>query len=127
MAHLTEHGLEAIQPDQLVIIEQTDFEDMANQLGELVNRNAAGLDDIMLKKILLAYNVGLYSKNADIVIELTQEEYDAAQNDSMLYEPFEICKGEDIEQFDIPDNAVEYTAQGIKTVVTWVIDFFTRR
>lgn len=43
---------------------------MRDSIDESIDRNIAGLDDMMLKKILLAYNTGKYSRKADIIIEL---------------------------------------------------------
>lgn len=47
---------------------------MRDAIDESISRDAAGLDDMMLKKMLLAYNTGKYSRNADIIIEITSDE-----------------------------------------------------
>jgi len=119
------HGLELTQNKQLVIINQEDFEKMAASLEQSISRNIAGLDDIMLKKILLAYNMGNYSKDADIIIELDEDEYNAAKKDPTLYKPFDICKGNDIKQFELPSNIVENTAGGFKLVTNAILDFLS--
>lgn len=58
------------QTAQLIEIAQSDFEAMKDSIDESIDREKIGLDDVMLKKILLAYNTGKYSRNADIIIEL---------------------------------------------------------
>lgn len=49
---------------------------MKGQLDANINREAAGLDDITIKKMLLTYYRGIYVKDADIYMEIPDEEYD---------------------------------------------------
>ena len=119
-------GLELEQKPQLVIISQADFDKIVADFEQSISRDIAGLDNVMLKKILLTYNMGNFSENADIIIELSENEYNAAKEDSTLYKPFEICKGEDIEQFELPSNLVEGSVGALKLVTNAVLDFIKR-
>lgn len=89
---------EEFRQEQLIVVTQENFNDMTERLDSMINRNIAGLDNIMLKKMLLTYNAGKYSKNADIVMELTPEEETQCRNDSSIYYPFELKQGKEIEQ-----------------------------
>lgn len=60
----------------MIEISQKEFNAMRDSIDESIDRNVAGLDDMMLKKILLAYNTGKYSYKADIIIELGSLEGD---------------------------------------------------
>ena len=57
-----------------MIINQDRFEDMKAELEEMINRNAAGLDDITLKKMLLTYYRGIYFDDTTVRIQLTNED-----------------------------------------------------
>ena len=94
-------GLEGTQPKQLIIIGQNEFEKMKASL------DVAGLDDLMLKKMLLAYNTGKYSHNADIIIQLTEEEAKSGETT-----PFEVKQGKEIDQISM--NFLEKVGEQIK-------------
>lgn len=104
---LMARGIEVEREEQLVMINLTDFNAMKEELESNVNRDAAGLDDMMLKKLLLAYNMGSYSQKSTIIIELDDgstvsgnNEVEAIKNDSSLVSPFKMVKGSEIPQFD---------------------------
>lgn len=65
---------------------------MKQSFDKSISRNVLGLDDIMLKKLLLAYNTGNYSEKASIIIELSGEEVEKINNDTTLKGPFEMKK-----------------------------------
>ena len=104
-------ALEKNQPDQLIEISQDEFIAMRDAIDESISRDAAGLDDIMLKKMLLAYNTGKYSRNADIIIELTADEAEALKKEET--QPFSVIKGEDLPQLDL--NALDIAANRVNT------------
>lgn len=54
-------------------VSQTHFEDMKQKLDSTINRNAAGLEDIMLKKMLLSYYQASYLTDTTLLMELTPE------------------------------------------------------
>lgn len=54
-------------------ISQTQFEDMKKELDSIINRDTAGLDDIMLKKMLLSYYQSSYLTDTTLLMELTPE------------------------------------------------------
>lgn len=60
--------------DPTMIIESTTFDKMKKELEAVINRNAAGLDDVMLKKMLLTYYRGIYLNDTTVLIELTKED-----------------------------------------------------
>ena len=108
-------ALELTQPKQLIIIGQDEFEDMKEQLDNAgINREDLGLDDIMLKKMLLAYNSGKYSRNADIIIQLKEQEIDAWKNDKTLSDPYVVKQGKNIDQISM--NFAEEILNEIKKV-----------
>jgi len=86
---------------------------MRDAIDESISRNTMGLDDMMLKKMLLAYNTGKYSINTDVIIELTDEEGIACKNDSSISNPFSLKQGKDLEQIDI--NIFETAANRVST------------
>jgi len=86
---------------------------MRDSIDESISKNAVGLDDLMLKKILLAYNTGKYSRKADIIIELTKEEGIACKKDASISSPFTIKQGKDLEQLNI--NIFETAANRVST------------
>ena len=57
-----------------ICISQEDFESMKSNLETMLNRNVAGLDDIMLKKMLLTYYKGTFLDDTTVLIELTKED-----------------------------------------------------
>lgn len=91
---------EITQPNQLIEISQDDFIAMRDAIDESISRDAVGLDDVMLKKMLLAYNTGKYSRNADIIIELTNEEAEELKKEDTLPSSFKIKTGAEIEQLE---------------------------
>ena len=108
-------ALELTQPRQLIIVGQAEFEEMKKQLDNAgVNRSALGLDDVMLKKMLLAYSSGKYSHKADIIIQLTNQEVDACENDNTLSNPYKIKRGSNIDQISM--NYAEHVLNAIKKV-----------
>lgn len=78
------------QIDPTVEITQEEFEDTKNKLEQAINRKLAGLDDIMLKKMILAYNRGIYLKDTLIIMELA----DGEDNKEEM-KPFDIIKGDE--------------------------------
>lgn len=72
-----------------LVIDDTDFKNMKEALQGKVNQTATGLDDIMLKKMLLSYYRGLYLQDTNILMELSDEEKISEEE---AY-PFEIVKG----------------------------------
>jgi len=71
--------------DPTICIKQSDFETMQTNLDKMVNRNVAGLDDIMLKKMLLAYYRGTYLDDTNVLIELTKEDLRINEDQWMSY------------------------------------------
>lgn len=104
-------GLEINQDPQLVVIDQEAFEAMRDSIDQSIDRKATGLDDTMLKKMLLAYAIGNYSRNADVIIQLTSEEKEACDDDKSLSDPFKIKKGKDIKQLKV--NGLESLGNSI--------------
>lgn len=88
--------IEKMQPRQLIEISQKQFEDMKDSIDPSIDKAAMGLDDAMLKKMLLTYHTGKYSHNADIIIELTKEEYNTLLTDET--NPFAVKMGAEIDQ-----------------------------
>lgn len=78
------HGLGSFNSDEyilkrtppIIVIDQEEFKTMKEQLDANINREAAGLDDITIKKMLLTYYRGIYVKDAEIYIQLSDEEKD---------------------------------------------------
>ncbi len=107
--------LEENQFAQLVEIGQTEFKEMRDAIDESISRDAVGLTDMMMKKMILAYNTGNYSRNTDIIIELLDDEKtgctrkartcsQGTKNCKSKHDennPFCIVKGSDLEQLDI--------------------------
>ena len=106
-------ALEETQMNQLIEVSQEEFQAMRDAIDESISRNTVGLDDMMLKKILLAYNTGKYSHNTDIIIELTNEEGRACKNDSSISNPFKLKQGKDLEQINM--NIFETAANKVST------------
>lgn len=92
--------------DATIEISQSVFEDMRDSLDAAVDRDAAGvgLDDIMLKKMLLAYYSGVYFDDTNIIIELSKEDlvYILLNGDQCI-EPFEVKEGDEDEGFGSDD------------------------
>ena len=57
-----------------VIINQSQFQDMKEQLEQAIDVEAAGLDDFTLKKLLLSYYRTCYLTDTEIYMELDGEE-----------------------------------------------------
>lgn len=111
--NFNEWALEHNQPDQLIEVSQAEFEAMRDSIDESISRDAAGLDDIILKKMILTFNTGKYSRNTDIILELTQEEADALKDSDTLPEAFSVKKGKDLKQLDL--NALDIAANRVAT------------
>lgn len=91
-------SLEATLIDPVIKLSQAEFIEMRNEIDTSINRDIMGLDDIMLKKMFISYNTGKYTKKTKVVIELTDEEYNAYSNDKNLVKPFKVLKGSSIER-----------------------------
>lgn len=74
-----------------VVIDETDFNNMKAALDGKINKSATGLDDIMLKKMLLAYYRGLYLKDTNVLMELSDEDLKADDDE---FKPFSKVKGD---------------------------------
>lgn len=59
------------QEKPTIIISNDEFEKIVESLEKTINRDKAGLDDLMLKKMLLSYYKTAYPKEYTIKIELT--------------------------------------------------------
>lgn len=92
---------------------------MRDSLDIAVDRKTAGLDDVMLKKMLLAYNSTNYSVDTDIIIELTEDEKDACESDSEMASPYDMVQGKDIDQLDL--NVIETVWNDVKNWITNLI------
>jgi len=66
---------EDLRIDPTVVISIDEFNKMKNSLDNGINRNIAGLDNLMLKKMMLAYYRGLYLDDTTILIELYPEDF----------------------------------------------------
>lgn len=113
---------EGLIEKQLVIIEQDEFNDIKEKLKQTaVDKEIAGLSDAMIKKMLLAYNTGMYSHNADIIIELTHAEKAECEENS----PFDVIKGKELEQINM--NFFEEKGESFATWVnSWGADAETK-
>lgn len=76
--------------DPNIVISKEQFDNMKQQLDNAINRNTAGLDDYMLKRMILAYYRGLYLKDTNILIEIEDNEISATDEIA----PFSIIKGD---------------------------------
>lgn len=104
--------LEKNRLNQLIEFTQEDFETMRDELDKSISQEATGLDDIMLKKMILTYNTGKYSKYTDIIIELTDEEVKAIQKDDSLAYPFKMIKGGSLKQLEY--NSLDAAASWVE-------------
>ena len=93
---------------------------MRDSIDESISRDAVGLDDVMLKKMLLAYNTGKYSRKADIIIELTKAEADLLDKDET--KPFATIRGRDLNQ--LKKNLIEKAGTFIEDSVANIGKFF---
>lgn len=73
-----------------VVVDETDFNNMKSALDGKINQSATGLDDLMLKKMLLAYYRGLYLTDTNILMELSEEDLKADDDE---FKPFSKVKG----------------------------------
>ena len=64
---------------------------------------------MMFKKILLAYNAGKYSRNADIIIELSNAEGIAGKNDSSISTPFVVNDSLELQFTELLSRDDRYT------------------
>ena len=78
---------ESLEPH--IFINQEKFEKMRDSLDNSINREAAGLDDLTLKKMLLTYYRSVYLKNTSVHIELTDDEVKKIDDGSIEINPFE--------------------------------------
>jgi len=106
-------GLEINQENQIVIISQENFNSMKAELEKITSTNAAGLDNIMLKKLLLAYNMENYSTDTDILIEITDEDITELDITDFVEscKPFSIKKGKEFEQLNV--NVIQEAGNAI--------------
>lgn len=74
-----------------VVIKDTQFQDMKSGLEGKISMTAAGLDDITIKKMLLAYYRGIYLTDTYVLMELTDEEL--KENDN-VFKPFSKVEGD---------------------------------
>lgn len=103
-----------VKQEQLVKIGLNEFNSMKEELkNSKIKVEEVGLDDIMLKKMILSYNTGLYSNKADIVIALSDEEKQNCDKDPSLYAPFEVLKGDQLKQleYNVFDSASSWVQQ----------------
>lgn len=86
-----------------ILIDQTDFNNIKTNIDTAqVNRDTAGLEDYMLKVMLLSYYRSVYLSDFDILMQITEEEKiaiekmnDEATQDPNKYPcPFEIVEGD---------------------------------
>lgn len=75
-----------------VVINETDFDNMKSALEGKISQAATGLDDIMLKKMLLAYYRGLYLTDTNVLMELSDEDLKADDDE---FKPFSKVKGDE--------------------------------
>lgn len=86
---LKEYSLQTFPPTYVIDINQFTTMKDAIDAGQ-VDRDKAGLDDFMMKKMILAYYRTMYLTDTSLLIELTDEE---ATLDEEEAEPFEIVEG----------------------------------
>lgn len=96
--------------DPKIVIKQSDFENMKKSLDTAINRKVAGLDNIMLKKMLLAYYRGIYLDDTEIMIELTKEDLNLNEEEWMSY--FKVFKEKENLLEDITTGALLGAAAG---------------
>ena len=104
---------ESERTEPSIIVPQTKFEEMKKNLENAINRNTAGLDDIMLKKMFLTYYRGFYLSDTDVLMELTEDEADTISSRDAY--PFKIVEGN--EEEGIGEEGKNYfSAKGLITV-----------
>lgn len=79
---------------------------MKEKLNTMVDRNTAGLDDIMLKKMLLAYYRGMYLNDTNVLIELTMDDLNIDADAWMEYMEVKKKKNDDELWDNIIDGAI---------------------
>lgn len=79
---------------------------MKENLDKMVNRKVAGLDDIMLKKMLLAYYKGMYLDDTNVLIELTMDDLNIDAETWMSYMEVKKKKNDDKLWDNIIDGAI---------------------
>lgn len=76
--------------DPTVVIGQEEFKAMKESINTAkINRDATGLDDFMIKKMLLAYYRSVYFSDTNLLIEITEDEKKDGDE-----EPFKIISGD---------------------------------
>lgn len=80
-----------------IVIGEEHFNQMKEALEKVVNMDATGLDDVTIKKMLLAYYRSVYLNDTNILIALTNEEYQNIANNNIKASPFEVIWGNEDE------------------------------
>lgn len=70
-----ENEYEAQRQDPTLVVNAEDFNNMKENLESNINMKVNGLDNSMLKKILLTYYRGLYLDDTNLLMELTSEDF----------------------------------------------------
>lgn len=71
--------------DPSVCLSQDQFNQIRTDLDEAIDRDTVGLDNIMLKKILMANYSGIYLKDTNVMVELTPEDLGMSSEEYLNY------------------------------------------
>lgn len=71
--------------DPSVCLSQDQFTQIRTALDESIDRDTVGLDNIMLKKILMANYSGIYLNDTNVMVELTPEDLGMSSKEYLNY------------------------------------------
>lgn len=128
IGEFNEKQYENFRIDPTIVIDKDEFHNMKNTLDEIIDRKVAGLDNLMLKKMMLAYYRGLYLVDTTVLIELghedlglTEEQFNDIKNiDTIiqLYAELEVLENEleEINQ-EIEELKNQYSNPGFMAIL----------